>query len=768
MKAVPAAPIVAIFSLAIAVAAAWMAVGTQSWAQTILIAGIGGVCLLFPPSGAVPKPLLAIAGLLLLLAATAFLPAVPGLGTGFRQPFLDQGIQLPGTLSPQPWWSLEDITLLVSTLLWAWYCLETRLSGGQREFLFSAYGMALAVVAVAVLLSHSPWGDDLPAAVRTLGQFENRNQTGDLLVMGGLVAFVRALGDLAHRRLSGLFWIVLLALFLAAILRNDSRAAFGLLMAGLVLCYVLVSKNRNRNWIVGLVVLVAAVAGMFIIALMGNKLLERGHLLFVGGGEGRFNIYRDAAGLVARQPLHGVTLGNFEAVYNIERQHTATEHARSIHPESDWMWVATELGVGGVILFALLLGLVFRSYFQSSPFPRLTQVGRVVGILFLVHSLFDVSGHRLGTMWSCLYLVGLGAYRPVLANDLRVSPWILRIAGLALLLLAGLRVQSLSLQPWMPTRGSLARAEEVLRTKPPPEKARQILNQSLGWAPLHWPFYYQRALLDLAAFNGSGDGGSADFNRALFLEQNSIKLAVAVGDVCRNRNRPEAMIAWKETLRRTVGRQKQYFTDLYIHADVDSKLRLDMFALAEGDPDLETIAIIYQNPSEFDWMLHDFLGRHPGLRNISPDLLRQLFDKWGKNGDAAELIRLWPAHPEWQQPGWRGYAHALAQTGRYDDAVKVVLQSLPEPALPHFPPNPDVEKLGHQFQGNPRDAYLGIQLYFAQAGAGDQDAALATLNQLAALSQHPPYVSYLLARTLSALNQNEDAWKALKPLLEQP
>jgi hypothetical protein len=150
------APLTGVLSLVIAVAAAWLAVATQSWEQTLLLAGVSLIYLVSPPSGNLPRPVLILFGLALLLGLTAFLPIGHWEGS-IRQPFLDHGIALPSLLSAQPWWSLEDVLLLFASLLWAWSCFEAKFA---LRFSSARHGLR-------------PAGSRLAAATRAVSQSQS-------------------------------------------------------------------------------------------------------------------------------------------------------------------------------------------------------------------------------------------------------------------------------------------------------------------------------------------------------------------------------------------------------------------------------------------------------------------------------------------------------------------------------------------------------------------------------------------------------------------
>jgi len=763
----PSIPVKAVLSWLVAMAAVWLAVSSQSWALTLLIFGVGTLYLAVPPSGDIPKSLFLIISLLLLLAGVAFLPA-DWFDTAFRQPFLDHGLVLAGTLSPQPWLSLEDYLLLVTSILWAWCCFETKLTLAAREFLLAGFLLGLGLVALNTILRGTAIEPYFPSLVRGGGQFENRNQTGDLLVMGGIFSFARGLSGLSRRKWRALFWMVLTGVFMVAMVRNGSRAAVGLFGLGLLLLVVARQMTRRQTWDVRLMApAFLAVLGIVVFSVASSSLLDRFRILVAGNREGRFPIYHDVVSMVLRGPWCGVGLGNFEGVFNIERVRSLHLTARCLHPDSDWLWLAAELGVVGVILVAVLVALTFRIYLWKTPFSRLTSAGSTVAVLFLIHTFFDVGGHRIGTVWCCLYLVGLGAFRQISPSTIKIPPLVLRLAGLFLLVVAALRCQSMSAHPWMPTRASVAQVESVSFPNAPLAEQKDLLEKSLDWAPLDWALYYRRAVVRMRSpepENGSDD----DFNRALFLEQSSIDLPVAVGEMCRSADPVEALAAWKELLKRAGTRREEFFQNLYAYPGLEVKTRLELAALAEDDPNLQVVAIINQQPSEFDWMRENFLTANPSLNGVDSSLARKLFDRWAETGDQGALLQEWPLHSEWGSAGWRGYARALAKAGRYKEAVAVGLQQLPAPQMPDFSVHQNSDEALRQYRLNPQDAFAGIKLYFAQTATGDNNAALGTLQEVAKLPRRPAYVPYLLAQSLAKVDQDEAAWQTLEPLFDKP
>ncbi len=585
--------------------------------------------------------------------------------------------------------------------------------------------------------------------------------------MGGVSALAYGSSKIVKNKATGIFWMSMSLVFLTAIILNGSRAALALFGLGLFLFFGLTRKNPRRRTITSVLVVAVVMAGAFIFVSQGGELQKRFSDWMAGDKEGRIAIYQDAASMVKLSPLVGVGLGNFEGVFNTLRVHSADQMARALHPESDWWWIATEMGIGGVVTAGLLVGFGFHTYLLKTHFPSLTKASITIATLFLIHSLFDVGGHLMGTLWSCLYLVGLGASRPLDPRDLKLPKIVLRMVGLLLLVLASLRIQSVSLFPWMPTQGSLLKLGEPLPKNLSMAASIRVFDRGVSWAPLDWSLYYRRGLIELE-LPDNNRRAEADFNRALYLEQNSVEVPTGVGGLFVQRDFPEAMRAWKQILlRQKIGYKREEFFENINYDDLNDQERDEVISLAGNDPDLKAVAIIMdRNSPDFSIYLQKLLDTDPSLEGISKPILRRLSDCWSDSSDVDSFIKEWPLHPELQAAGWRAYARALAKKGRERDAATIALRFMSDKDVPNLPVSNDLDDTANQFRANPQDPYKGLLLYSAQKSKGLNDQAINTLLTVANLPQHPSYIPYLLARDLLQANKDKAAWQVLDPVLD--
>jgi tetratricopeptide (TPR) repeat protein len=430
-----------------------------------------------------------------------------------------------------------------------------------------------------------------------------------------------------------------------------------------------------------------------------------------------------------------VGLGNFEGVFNTVRRASLGALSRNLHPESDWLWTGVETGWTGLLASASLVLAAAWAFLPRTPVCTAGKAAWIIALLFFIHSFFDVSSHRLGTMWACLYLVGLGSSRNRAAEEWTVPRPMLRLLGLGLLVLAGLRLQALSAAPWMPIRGSLSMVEADLAVASSHDRQRVLLDRALGWAPLDWRLYGQRGLWALET-GRPGAEAAADFDRALYLDQSSIALPLAIGEIYRPIDFDRAMDCWTDALARAGNRREEIYRNLFLYTGLDTKSRLELTTLAGDDPDLRVMAVIYQDASQFDWQRANLLANDPELNDIRTDLLRQFLDRWADAGDVGDFLSEVPRHARWLDADWTSYGKALAEAGQYRAATETFLAHLPAPVVP--PATMSAPEAMARYQNSPRDPWAALQAYVAETGAGQRDQAIETL-RIALLPPRPSF-----------------------------
>ena len=404
--------------VAITVLALALGGSTELWAQTVIVLLAATVILLFPPRiglGAAPALVLT---LLLGAALCAFLP----FGWGFMPEWhrhLTQDLHVPLGIfrTPQPWLTLQSCGLLLFGVIWTYYLFAQEWSAAEKSRalrLFVVGIILLAAVSIVVFYV----GFRIPGwnQQENRGWFPNRNQTADVLALGGIVNYAIAFKQLQKREWTTSLWLAGLGCICGALVISYSRAGILMFFSGIGLWHLgsIFRPKEGKSMDLGAAALLMLLS---LFLLFGGTTLER--FLHVSDAanptatEYRTLIQEDALRVSLQAPLFGVGLGNFEPVFTSLREISADQN-RTIHPESDWLWMAVEMGWGAPLF--LLFGLSWWTT-QCLPFAlksgeSLRRAAMVAVVMFIVHGFVDVSGHRLGSIGVAILLCGCGPFPP--------------------------------------------------------------------------------------------------------------------------------------------------------------------------------------------------------------------------------------------------------------------------------------------------------------------------------------------------------------------
>ena len=418
--AIPALPVLACF----------LGGATEKWSEGIVLAFLGLLLLFDPPRSSLRPALNVILIALIGCAATAFLPSSWFATPPWRLIFANNfGINLAGTLSPQPFISFGCFVSLLAGLSWLYYVstLDLELRDVRRQLRFFATGIILlAALCIALYYAQSAlpfWNNQ-----RGFGPFPNRNQTANIFGLTAVVILACGQDDIRKGRKRWIAWLIGLGVIVAAIQMNFSRAGILLLLAGIALWFVGFALCKRTAVGIG-IGLSALLILLTVVVIFGGDTLERFHLR--GGDVGdigsdlRWAIFKDTLQMIQASPWLGIGLGNFDEIFAVFRN-ASLNGTRTIHPESDWLWLWAEMGWLAIPLTLAGAAILVRRVFplQEGTNQRFRLAVLIAAILFALHGVVDVSGHRVGTAFAGVFLFGMALRRPVCLPASRVVSWI--------------------------------------------------------------------------------------------------------------------------------------------------------------------------------------------------------------------------------------------------------------------------------------------------------------------------------------------------------
>ncbi len=772
--------------------------GLELWAQGILLILMAILICLHPPRRSLGRIFNLMILCILLLALLAFLPAAwfststtVGAWPAWRDSLeKDFGVALPATLSPQPWLTAESCALLFAGLLWLYYLAAEPAPLAERHRLAAIFSNGIIVLTVISIVAYFlHWTIPFWHSPKNFGCFPNRNQMGNLLALGGIVTLAciyedyRAVRSRETSRRRGNRWGILriagaLAI-LAALIINYSRAGPILFFVGSFawLIWLSLASQQARRVGLGISALLLLVSVFF---LFGGRTLERllspRETSIEVTGNLRWRMHQDVFSMVKASPWCGVGAGNFASIFPMYREASASEEtnvsqSQAIHPESDWLWLAAELGALAPILFAagfiFLLRTVFPIGHQTASMLRVAALMSVC--VFILHGFVDVSGHRMGALWPAIFLLSLTLPEPramaVSTRPATLFRCLAMIMGLVGFVWLVSDIRQIPI-PGSPGVMRMIREAERANQSRRFADAIQLTTQGLRWAPLRWELYYQRAVARVSSGAPASlaplEVGLAleDFHRARFLQPRLVVIRLREGELWMNREPHLALTVWQEALQVSRNMAPIVFSDMLRQGKSIHSVRKGLREMADDDPDLLLIFLEQATPAEFQADLQQLLARDPSLKFLSLFQREGLFKIWAQQGDKAELVKKIRENGAWLRAGWMRVAQYDADQNEFRAACELAQRFTEPPSAPELPSQKPLMELKRDFLLHPDDVARGVILFQAQTKAGDGDAAFHTLVQLTTSPQCPAYLYYLEAKWRMEKQQWQNAWKA--------
>ena len=741
---------------------------TQKWEEGLVITVLATYLLVRPPRFSLGALTNLVLLTLFILAAVAFLPASWFFQPEWRAALVnDLRIQLPSTLTPQPWITLTYLLSFAAGLSWLYVVSAQDLELREVRFqlrLFTSGIALLAAISIAFYSAHTTlafWHNE-----RNFGPFQNRNQTGDLFGLAGIMILACAQDDLRRGRKWWIVWILALVVIVVATILSLSRSGIGILFVGSAFWLgAFAFRQRSPSALaLGVSFLLLLLTALL---LFDGQIFERFRLRDFRSAsistDFWWRIFHDTFRLIRNSPWCGIGFGNFESIFAIFRDASLGD-PRALHPESDWLWLWTELGWPAVVLtivgIALLVNRVFPLRVGTNQGYRLAAL--IAALLFAIHGIVDVSGHQVGTAFAAVFMLGLSRHRPLSLNTSQWMSILFRVVGLVLLgtsLASVVAARGEKLLPGSVGVSSAKRLSAVTDREGNFSETIALTTRALRWAPLDWQLYLTRAVAEVELRETAN--AIDDFRRARFLEPIACEVPLAEGNAWLPYRPMLAVTAWREALRRAGPLRPEVYASMLSDASLTSpevSPILEEIGLSEHDLALPYLRRV--SDASFNRALAQLLRNDPNLHSFSETEKLALFALWSERGNSEEISRVVVQRADWLRYAWLGMAKYKASKGDFRTAYELT-QRYGEPvAVPRVASNLSVQDLENRFHAAPDSYGIGYELYRAQMQNGRVDEALLTARHFSERPNSPAYFHFLEAQCWAEKQNWERAWNA--------
>jgi O-antigen ligase len=748
------------------VLACFLAGGTQKWEEGVVITVLAFCLLVRPPRFSLGVITNLVLFTLFILAAVALLPDRWFFQPEWRAAFVNEfAMQLPSTLTPQPWITLSYLVSFAAGLSWLYLVSTQDLALREARFqlrLFTSAIVVLAAICIAFYLTRitpSFWHNE-----QNFGPFPNPNQTADLFALTAIVIFACVQDDFRKRRKRWIAWILALVLIATAIVLNSSWSGIAIFVVGSAFWLSALTFRKPSRLALIVFFLFLLLSALLVFS---EQTIQRFHLRDLGSSgvssDLRWRIFHDTFGLIRDSPWCGIGFGNFESIFAVFRNASLSD-SRALHPGSDWLWLWTEVGWPAVLLTVLGTALLVNRVFplREGTNQRYRLAALIAALLFAIRGIVDVSGHQVGTAFAAIFLLGLALHRPLSLKANRLVPILFRIIGLGLLAAGLSMVVAARGQKLLPGSVGVSSAKRLSALA---DRGREfsetiaLTTQALQWAPLDWQLYLARAIaeVELQQTTNAVD----DFRRARFLEPIAYEVPLAEGNVWLPYRPVLAVTAWREALRRAGPLRPQVYASMLSDASLkNTEVSSTLEAIGLSERDLVLPYLNRISDASFNRVLAQLLRNDPNLRLFSEIEKLALFTLWSEHGDPEEIARAVEQHPEWLRYAWAGMA--TYQAGKKDfRAAYELAQRYGEPvALPLVAANLSLQDLEKRFHDAPYHYGIGYELYRAQIQNGRLDDALLTARHFSERPNSPAYFHFLEAQCWAEKQDWERAWNA--------
>lgn len=686
----------------------------------------------------------------------------------------EHDIRLSSTVSVQTCISLEAYLSLLAAIAFFYICLNQDIYYATR--VRSCWTLALggAALGMAVIIgNYFQWSYPFAKETAVFSFFPNRNQTSHILCLSAFISFCLFIKAF-HKKQNYLALIALSASLIAffALVYCLSRASLIFFFLGLIIWLCLQERRRQGFIQFRYLVPLGCIFISFWLISSGENLNRFLHVLNpFSEVDFRFLIFKDTLACIREQIWTGVGLGNFQYVFPQFREHSVL-YGRVIHPENDWLWICSELGIGFTLLvFAGVLYGLFKSL-KNQPSNRVSyrSIACIAVLIFIFHTFTDVPGHRLGTAFYAILLFALASAYHERVESL-IPIYIFRGVGL-ILVCAGLLILGSIFFQW--PLGYEARAHSYKRVilhavqSKNIDQALDVIEQAKAKFPLQPQWYFQEAQIQLP-FNKNYALAKKAFEQARALDPHSVYLPLQEGLIWLPYDLDLAFKAWQAAL--NLDNYSRDSTWRFILSSAsDPRCKEHLSLLSKTHPGFRAFYLMNLEPSVLEKEIQYDLLKDPKLSYMAEKDRFNILMMWAGGPHPHSVLGVLDQLPDIVSQTWRIYAKAYHTLGFFEAAARLLDKHVQAPQWPvlNYSQGSRLEELEFRSSLNPKDTILALGLLKIYIEQEKYVKALATIRHLEKLEYLSPLLAYWKGKLCCVQGQYSESAEAYEEFLAQP
>ena len=756
----------------------FLAGGRPLWAQGILTFGIGLLWIIRTPSRLPATP---VAVMLMVLAVTPLAAYAPvswlGLPTWRESLTGHPAIASSVFVTPQPWLTLHAYLLWLTGLALSAWCSCQDWDHYNRGTLTRMYAGGLLVITLfAIFGATTGYQPSWWTSTDGFGPFLNRNQWGAAMGFGAVASFALIHQCLRQDYKAGaLFWLLGAAVFIGGVIYNGSRGGLVIAVLGGFAYWGFYGllRQQYRYAAIGISFLLLSFAAF---AMGGGELLERfvglRALLADGAGDDlRLQFYRMTMAMVAGSPLAGFGLGNFEYVFPFYLDFEPIYDRRPLHPESSWLWLASEGGWLLLVAVAIALLVLIQNAFtvRKSRASTIRALGLACAVALAFSAGFEVNAHRLGTLFPVILLAALalapaeGRKFPALATSAA------KLAGIGLAatgLLWSLGGWGVALFPGIQGVSALQAMATAAKDAGRGNEAIEKMQKCAQLRPLDWNVHW--TLSDWLLGQRRLDEAWQEFRAANALLPYLYWTIKEGAEKWMEPSPGRAVAGMLEAMSRAPKSKRAEIYATFLGKSRDKPaLRALLLKLFPEDAEFELVRIRQSSPEAAGKRLARLIAKTDDLTAVPEPLVTPVMCLLLQRDELGEIDRITREKPRLRRIAWEVIMERELRDRHFKEAMEIFFSYGPKPAIPAPLNRSDLRSIERAAALAPMDVSTSIAYYQALAAAQREEDAFWQLRRIMDLPNAPSYVWFLAAQTAHRAGNHEEALHLLRTYQEK-